>query len=53
MPDVGRPDQLGAEAPHALLRSLRCTDGEIEFESEYAPRPEYGLIHPRETYQHM
>src|SRR5215475_89510 len=41
-----RGHQLGAEAPHALLRSLRCTDGEMEFESEYAPRPEYGLVYP-------
>lgn len=38
--------ELGASAPHVLLRSLRCTDGEMEFESEYVPRPEYGLIHP-------
>jgi len=38
-----RGHQLGAKAPHALLRSLRCTDGEMEFESEYAPRPEYGI----------
>jgi GH15 family glucan-1,4-alpha-glucosidase len=41
-----RGHQLGAEAPHALLRSLRCTDGEMEFESEYVPRPEYGLVYP-------
>ena len=41
-----RGHQLGAEAPHALLRSLRCTDGEMEFESEYAPRPEYGQVYP-------
>src|SRR5215831_17347478 len=41
-----RGHQLGAEAPHALLRSLRCTDGEVEFELEYAPRPEYGLVYP-------
>src|SRR6516165_1105382 len=41
-----RGHQLGAEAPHALLRSLRCTDGEMEFELEYAPRPEYGLVYP-------
>jgi GH15 family glucan-1,4-alpha-glucosidase len=41
-----RGHQLGAEAPHALLRSLRCMDGEMEFESEYVPRPEYGLVYP-------
>ena len=29
-----------------LLRRLACTSGEIEAEVSYAPRPEYGLIHP-------
>ena len=41
-----RGHQLGAEAPHALLRSVQCTEGEMEFESEFAPRPEYGLVYP-------
>jgi GH15 family glucan-1,4-alpha-glucosidase len=40
-----RGHQLGAAAPHALLRSLRCTDGEMPFELEYVPRPEYGLVY--------
>src|ERR1700751_5413729 len=35
-----RGHELGAEAPHALLRSIRCTEGQMEFESEFAPRPE-------------
>jgi GH15 family glucan-1,4-alpha-glucosidase len=46
---VGRNDrghQLGAHSPGTLLRSLACTRGEIEVEVSYAPRPEYGLIHP-------
>jgi hypothetical protein len=29
-----------------LLRRLTCTDGRVEVELEYVPRPEYGLIHP-------
>jgi GH15 family glucan-1,4-alpha-glucosidase len=41
-----RGHRLGAESPGMLLRALACTDGEIEAEVSYAPRPEYGLIHP-------
>ena len=37
---------LGTESPGVLLRQLACTDGEMEVEVSYAPRPEYGLIHP-------
>ena len=46
---VGRNERghdLGAHSPGTLLRSLACTSGEIEAEVSYAPRPEYGLIHP-------
>src|SRR5438034_6265291 len=46
---VGRNERghdLGAESPGVLLRRLACTDGEIDVEVSYAPRPEYGLIHP-------
>jgi GH15 family glucan-1,4-alpha-glucosidase len=46
---VGRNDRghdLGAGSPGALLRRLACTDGQVEVEVEYLPRPEYGLIHP-------
>jgi GH15 family glucan-1,4-alpha-glucosidase len=46
---VGRNERghdLGARSPSTLLRRLACTDGEIEAEVSYAPRPEYGLIHP-------
>src|SRR5215472_13337986 len=46
---VGRNDRghdLGAGSPGALLRRLTCTDGELDVEVTYAPRPEYGLIHP-------
>jgi GH15 family glucan-1,4-alpha-glucosidase len=46
---VGRNDRghdLGAGSPGVLLRRLTCTDGQVEMEISYAPRPEYGLIHP-------
>jgi alpha,alpha-trehalase len=46
---VGRNERghdLGAESPGVLLRVLACTDGEMDVEVSYAPRPEYGLIHP-------
>jgi alpha,alpha-trehalase len=46
---VGRNDRghhLGARSPGVLLRELKCTAGEIDVEVSYAPRPEYGLIHP-------
>jgi alpha,alpha-trehalase len=46
---IGRDERghhLGAASPGALLRSLACTRGEIEAELSYAPRPEYGLVHP-------
>ncbi|MGH3405997.1 MAG: glycoside hydrolase family 15 protein [Streptosporangiaceae bacterium] len=41
-----RGHDLGNASPGVLLRRLACTGGEIEFEVSYAPRPEYGLIHP-------
>jgi alpha,alpha-trehalase len=37
---------LGYDAPHELLRSVEGIDGEVAFELELAPRPEYGLIRP-------
>jgi GH15 family glucan-1,4-alpha-glucosidase len=41
-----RGHDLGKDAPHLLLRRATCTSGDVELEVEYAPRPEYGLIHP-------
>ena len=41
-----RGHDLGAESPGVLLRRLACASGPVEFEVSYAPRPEYGLIHP-------
>jgi alpha,alpha-trehalase len=46
---VGRNERghdLGAGSPGVLLRRLICTAGEMDVEISYAPRPEYGLIHP-------
>jgi alpha,alpha-trehalase len=46
---VGRNERghdLGTRSPSMLLRRLVCTGGEIEAEVSYAPRPEYGLVHP-------
>src|ERR1700759_612594 len=46
---VGRNERghdLGAGSPGVLLRQLACTDGEMDVEVSYAPRPEDGLIHP-------
>lgn len=41
-----RGHDLGAEAPHTLLRRVQCTQGEVEVRTHFAPRPEYGLVHP-------
>jgi GH15 family glucan-1,4-alpha-glucosidase len=41
-----RGHDLGKDAPHLLLREATCTDGQVDVEVDYSPRPEYGLIHP-------
>jgi GH15 family glucan-1,4-alpha-glucosidase len=38
--------RLGRGVPHLLLRTLTCTEGEVEIAVFYAPRPEYGLVVP-------
>jgi GH15 family glucan-1,4-alpha-glucosidase len=46
---LGRNDrghQLGATSPGILMRRLQCTEGELDVDVTYAPRPEYGLIYP-------
>jgi alpha,alpha-trehalase len=46
---VGRNERghgLGTGSPGVLLRQLACTVGEMDIEVSYAPRPEFGLIHP-------
>src|SRR6266566_8536854 len=41
-----RGHELGVNSPGILLRSVSCQSGTLELELEYAPRFEYGLIHP-------
>ena len=41
-----RGHQLGRDAPHLLLRQVTCSQGEVEIDLEYIPRPEYGLVFP-------
>ncbi len=46
---VGRNERghaLGAEATSTLVRVVEGVYGEVEFDLDYAPRPEYGLIWP-------
>jgi GH15 family glucan-1,4-alpha-glucosidase len=46
---VGRNErghELGAGAPSTMLRIVEGINGQVEFEMEYAPRPEYGLVSP-------
>lgn len=38
--------RLGENAPHTLLRGVRCTSGSVAVEMTYRPRPEYGLVVP-------
>jgi alpha,alpha-trehalase len=47
---VGRNERghdLGENSPSMLARRLACTDGAIEAEVVYAPRPDYGAVSPR------
>jgi GH15 family glucan-1,4-alpha-glucosidase len=41
-----RGHELGAGPPSLLLRQVTGIDGAVDLESEFAPRPEYGLIYP-------
>src|SRR5262249_46778301 len=41
-----RGHALGFDAPHELLREVKCIDGAVELTMELAPRPEYGLVRP-------
>jgi alpha,alpha-trehalase len=41
-----RGHRLGQDVPHLLVRRLTCTEGSVEVEVDYEPRPEYGLIVP-------
>jgi GH15 family glucan-1,4-alpha-glucosidase len=38
--------RLGHNVPHLLVRRVECTDGAVDIDIDYEPRPEYGLIVP-------
>ncbi len=42
-----RAHQVGTDAPHVLVRVIEVTKGRTTLDVEFAPRPEYGLVHPR------
>jgi alpha,alpha-trehalase len=44
--DGQRGHDVGLDAPHELLRSVKGLSGEVELRMELAPRPEYGLVKP-------
>jgi alpha,alpha-trehalase len=44
-PDNGG-HRLGRDVPHLLVRRVACTDGEVDVQMSYVPRPEYGLVVP-------
>jgi GH15 family glucan-1,4-alpha-glucosidase len=44
-PDNGG-HRLGRNVPHLLVRRASCTDGHVELDVSYEPRPEYGLVMP-------
>ncbi len=41
-----RGHELGAGAPHLLLRQATCIDGHVDLAIEFVPRTEYGLGRP-------
>jgi GH15 family glucan-1,4-alpha-glucosidase len=41
-----RDHRIGADSPGVLLRRAECIAGEVVLDVSYAPRPEYGLVHP-------
>ncbi|MDJ0464247.1 glycoside hydrolase family 15 protein [Streptomyces sp. H27-C3] len=41
-----RGHALGASSPGVLLRQVTCTAGSVTLDTSYAPRPEFGLVHP-------
>ncbi len=46
--DAGeRGHAIGQNAPHVLVRVLEATSGSLTIDAEFAPRPEYGIVHPR------
>jgi GH15 family glucan-1,4-alpha-glucosidase len=41
-----RGHSMGSSSPGALLREVTCLEGCVPVEVVYAPRPEFGLVHP-------
>ncbi|MEW1659165.1 glycoside hydrolase family 15 protein [Streptomyces sp. NPDC093707] len=41
-----RGHALGIASPGTLLRQITCTEGQVDVEIAYAPRPEFGLVYP-------
>ena len=48
-----RGHQIGYRSPHVLLRLLETTEGQVEVELDFAPRPEYGLVTPQLAHSPM
>ncbi len=41
-----RKHDVGRGSPGVMLRTARCTAGSVAVRVEWAPRPEFGLVHP-------
>ena len=37
-----RGHELGRDAPHLLIRQVTCTEGDVEIDVEFSPRPDMG-----------
>ena len=46
VPHDERDPDLGAGAPHVVVRVAEATKGSVELTVEYCPRPEHGLVRP-------
>ena len=44
-----RGHDIGKASPGVLLRSAFCAEGRVDVTVEWAPRPEFGLVHPQLT----
>ncbi|MGI8416315.1 MAG: glycoside hydrolase family 15 protein [Nakamurella sp.] len=47
-----RGHELGNASPGVLLRHVRCQSGSVPMRVEWAPRPEFGLVHPKLHLEH-
>lgn len=45
--DRDRGHHLGRDSPGVLLRHARCISGGVAVHVSWAPRPEFGLVHPQ------